>query len=32
MWDQLGVLELQDLPTDGNIDWEEMSKPLVYEE
>jgi hypothetical protein len=31
-WDALGVLELQDLPTDGNIDWEEMSKPLVYEE
>jgi hypothetical protein len=32
MWDALGVLELQDLPTDGNIDWEQMSKPLVYEE
>jgi len=32
MWDALGVLELQDLPTDGNIDWDQMSKPLVYEE
>ena len=32
MWDALGVLELQDLPTDGNINWDEMSKPLVYEE
>lgn len=32
LWDALGVLELQDLPTDGNINWDEMAKPLVYEE
>lgn len=32
MWDALGVLELQDLPSDGAINWDEMSKPLVYEE
>lgn len=32
MWDALGVLELQDLPSDGAIRWDEMSKPLVYEE
>jgi hypothetical protein len=32
MWDALGVLELQDLPTDGNIDWDQLAKPLVYEE
>lgn len=32
MWDALGVLDLQDLPSDGRINWDEMSKPLVYEE
>lgn len=32
LWEELGVLELQDLESDGNIDWDEMSKPLVYEE
>ena len=32
LWDEHGVLELQDLESDGNIDWDEMSKPLVYEE
>jgi len=32
MWEALGVLDLQDLPSDGVINWEEMSKPLVYEE
>lgn len=32
MWEALGVLDLQDLPSDGRINWDEMSKPLVYEE
>jgi hypothetical protein len=32
MWDALGVLDLQDLPSDARINWDEMSKPLVYEE
>ncbi|HIG41157.1 MAG: ferritin-like domain-containing protein [bacterium] len=32
MWEALGVLDLQDLPSDGAINWEEMAKPLVYEE
>ncbi len=32
LWDELGVLELQDLPSDGQINWDEMSKPLLYEE
>ncbi len=32
LWDQLGVLDLQDLPSDGRINWDELSKPLVYEE
>ncbi len=32
MWDALGVLELQDLPSDARINWDEMSKPLEYEE
>lgn len=32
LWDELGVLDLQDLPSDGRINWDEMSKPLVYEE
>jgi hypothetical protein len=32
MWDALGVLDLQDLPSDARIDWDEMAKPLVYEE
>lgn len=32
MWEALGVLDLQDLPSDGRIDWNEMSKPLEYEE
>ena len=31
LWDELGVLELQDLPSDGQINWDEMSKPLTYE-
>jgi hypothetical protein len=32
MWDALGVLDLQDLPSDARINWDEMAKPLVYEE
>jgi hypothetical protein len=32
MWEELGVLELQDLPSDARINWDEMAKPLVYEE
>ena len=32
MWEALGVLDLQDLPSDGAINWDEMAKPLVYEE
>jgi hypothetical protein len=32
MWEALGVLDLQDLPSDARINWEEMSKPLEYEE
>ena len=32
LWDELGVLDLQDLPSDARINWDEMSKPLVYEE
>ena len=32
LWEELGVLDLQDLPSDGRIDWREMSKPLVYED
>ena len=32
LWDELGVLDLQDLPSDGRINWDELSKPLEYEE
>lgn len=32
MWEALGVLELQDLPSDGRINWDEMAKPLIYED
>ncbi|MFT4677681.1 MAG: hypothetical protein ACJAX5_003643 [Patiriisocius sp.] len=32
LWEALGVLDLQDLPSDGAINWEQLSKPLVYEE
>ncbi len=32
MWEAMGVLELQDLPGDARINWDEMAKPLVYEE
>ena len=32
MWDAMGVLDLQDLPSDARINWDEMAKPLVYEE
>jgi hypothetical protein len=32
MWDAIGVLDLQDLPSDARINWDEMAKPLVYEE
>ncbi len=32
MWEALGVLDLQDRPSEGRINWDEMSKPLVYEE
>lgn len=28
MFEQLGVLQFEDLPTDGDIDWAELEKPL----
>tara|TARA_R110002072_G_scaffold31735_5_gene97533 strand:- start:15343 stop:16470 length:1128 start_codon:yes stop_codon:yes gene_type:complete len=32
LWEALGVLDLQDLPSDGAINWDQLSKPLVYED
>ena len=32
MYDELGVLDYQDWPTDGEIDWASLSRPLDQSE